>query len=154
MRLHRQVYKTASVELVINKVVSLLGMMYMTAKSEVTSWIAGYVKPVRSGYYERESMWYRLKSMDYFDAESGLWVHRWWDGDESLIYQSLRWRGLKKPHCQKCATKMIASKALAQTYTGQADFPGDTKPVTMSPGGKGKMIDCYKCPSCGWSITK
>ena len=24
----------------------------------------------------------------------------------------------------------------------------------MSPGGPGKLIDCLKCPKCGWSVTK
>lgn len=54
--------------------------------------------------------------------------------------------------CRKCGGQMKPSKAIAQTYTGIADFP-DGEVVTMSAGGPGKLIDCMKCVKCGWSVT-
>lgn len=58
--------------------------------------------------------------------------------------------------CPKCKTEMTVGKAIQQTWTGGTpDFPG--KPytiVTMSAGGPGKLIDCQKCPECGFSVTK
>jgi len=55
--------------------------------------------------------------------------------------------------CRKCNTLMGPGKALEQTYTGTPDFPGDTHPVTMSPGGPGRLAACLKCPTCGYSVT-
>ena len=55
--------------------------------------------------------------------------------------------------CKKCDGAMRPGKAIAQTWTGTPDFPGDTRCVTMSPGGAGKLIDCMKCEACGWSVT-
>lgn len=56
--------------------------------------------------------------------------------------------------CKKCGGEMKPGKAIAQTLTGGLpDFPGDTYCVTLSPGGSGKLIDCLKCASCGWSVT-
>ena len=47
---------------------------------------------------------------------------------------------------------MLPSKAIAQTWTGNPEWPGDTI-CTMSPGGPGVLIDCLKCERCGHSIT-
>lgn len=59
------------------------------------------------------------------------------------------------PICRKCDLPMTAGRALAQTFVaGMPDFPGDTHASTFSAGGPGKMIDCWKCPKCGRSITK
>lgn len=55
--------------------------------------------------------------------------------------------------CKRCKTIMVDGKALAQTVTGSPDFPGDRRGVTLSVGGPGVLIDCLKCPSCGWSMT-
>jgi hypothetical protein len=52
--------------------------------------------------------------------------------------------------CKKCGGEMNPGKAIAQTYTGTKDM-GEV--CTMSPGGKGKLIDCQKCSKCGWSTT-
>ena len=49
---------------------------------------------------------------------------------------------------------MKPSKAIAPTYTGIPDFPGDKHCVTISPGGPGKLVDCLKCEKCGHSVTK
>ncbi len=59
------------------------------------------------------------------------------------------------PICRKCGTLMIHGQAVAQTFVpGSPDFPGDTHAATFSAGGPGRMIDCWKCPECGRSITK
>jgi len=54
--------------------------------------------------------------------------------------------------CKKCGGEMSPGQAIEQTYTGTPDFPGDAYPVTMSPGGPGKLIECSKCKACGWSV--
>lgn len=56
--------------------------------------------------------------------------------------------------CKKCGGEMRLGKAIEQTWIGSPDFPGDTQYITMSPGGQGKLIDCMKCASCGWSVTR
>ncbi len=57
--------------------------------------------------------------------------------------------------CRKCGTTMRPGKALAQTIVGGVpDFPGDHHASTFSAGGPGQMIDCQKCPKCGWSVTE
>ena len=55
--------------------------------------------------------------------------------------------------CKKCGGTMKPGKAIAQTWTGIPDFPGDKHCVTISPDGSGKLIDCVKCEKCGWSLT-
>lgn len=58
--------------------------------------------------------------------------------------------------CPKCNVPLAPGKAIRQTWTaGAPDFIGDANPSiqTMSPGGPGKLIDCLKCPDCGWSTT-
>lgn len=57
--------------------------------------------------------------------------------------------------CRKCDVEMRPGHALAQTFVGgMPDFPGDTHATTFSAGGPGTMIDCWKCPECGRSVTK
>ena len=56
--------------------------------------------------------------------------------------------------CRKCGATMQPGRALAQTFVGGVpDFPGDDHASTFSAGGPGQMIDCLKCPECGWSAT-
>lgn len=55
--------------------------------------------------------------------------------------------------CKNCSTPMRPGQAIQQTYTGTPEFSG-SEIVTLSPGGPGKLIDCIKCPQCGWSVTK
>lgn len=54
--------------------------------------------------------------------------------------------------CPRCYGPMRPGKATMQTFRGFADFPGG-EAVTMSPGGPGKLIDCFKCERCGHSVT-
>ena len=55
--------------------------------------------------------------------------------------------------CPKCKTNLVDGIAMGQTWTGIPDFIGDTRCVTMSPGGPGYLMPCLKCPDCGYSIT-
>lgn len=52
--------------------------------------------------------------------------------------------------CPRCHVEMVPGKAMDQTWAGTPEWPGDTI-VTMSPSGPGKLIDCIKCPQCGYS---
>lgn len=54
--------------------------------------------------------------------------------------------------CRKCGAPMQQGVAIAQTLTGMPDFIGGES-CTVSPGGPGKLIECSKCPECGWSTT-
>jgi DNA-directed RNA polymerase subunit M/transcription elongation factor TFIIS len=56
-------------------------------------------------------------------------------------------------NCKHCNIPMQPGKAIQQTYTGIPDFIGGAV-VTLSPGGPGKLVDCLKCPKCGYSVTK
>lgn len=52
--------------------------------------------------------------------------------------------------CRRCGAQMGNGIAMQQTYTcGSPDF-GEC--VTFSPGGPGRLIECRKCPACGWSV--
>lgn len=58
--------------------------------------------------------------------------------------------------CPKCNVEMEPSKAFENTLVGSPDFVGDTgkeRGCTMSRVGPVKLIDCLKCPECGWSVT-
>lgn len=56
--------------------------------------------------------------------------------------------------CHRCGVEMINGFAIEQTYAGGSpDFPSDTHAVTFSAGGPGRLIPCWKCPSCGFSVT-
>lgn len=55
--------------------------------------------------------------------------------------------------CPNCHSSMQPGVALEQTYGGTPEWPG-ADVVTMSTGGPGKLIDCLKCPICGFSTTK
>ena len=57
--------------------------------------------------------------------------------------------------CHRCDVEMVAGTALAQTYVvGSPDSPGDERASTFSAGGPGKMIECWKCPTCGRSVSR
>lgn len=57
--------------------------------------------------------------------------------------------------CKKCGGQMRPGIATGQTWAaGTPDFQDQTIGVTMSPGGPGKIIECLKCESCGWSVGK
>lgn len=60
---------------------------------------------------------------------------------------------MSEHRCPKCKVALHRGIATGQTYTGSPDFFGDTRAVTMSPGGPGYVMPCLKCPECGYSIT-
>ena len=56
--------------------------------------------------------------------------------------------------CKRRGGIMRPGIAMGQTWSaGVPDFPGQDTCITMSPGGPGRVIDCMKCESCGWSQT-
>lgn len=59
-----------------------------------------------------------------------------------------------RPACKKCRTPMTSGIALMQTYNGIGDFHDGDAVATLSLGGPGQMTACWKCPSCGWSMSK
>lgn len=110
-------------------------------------------------------------------AESALTFDEWWGqhrnddpcfrlkGEEAYVI----WRAAQKNarahlattqsqtealRCRFCGSTMRPGKAMVSTWIGgMPDLPGDTHSVTFSPGGPGRMIDCLKCPKCGYSVT-
>ena len=52
--------------------------------------------------------------------------------------------------CKKCGGNMRKGQAIAQTWIGADDLGGV---CTMSPGGSGELVDCFKCGQCGYSHT-
>ena len=59
------------------------------------------------------------------------------------------------PACHKCAVAMKKGTALQSTLVyGTPDFAGDMRGVTVSEGGPGRFVLCWKCPKCGHSITR
>lgn len=57
------------------------------------------------------------------------------------------------PTCKKCGGKMKPGQAIEETLVGVPDFIGSKGVCTVSPGGKGKLVDCWKCSVCGFSLT-
>lgn len=57
-----------------------------------------------------------------------------------------------RDRCKKCYVEMKSGIALENTVVGLPDFSSDKAPCTVSAGGPGKLVDCMKCPSCGYSI--
>ena len=56
--------------------------------------------------------------------------------------------------CKYCGHRMWPGIAMGQTWSaGIPDFPGQDVCITMSPGGPGRVIDCMKCPQCGYSVS-
>lgn len=72
------------------------------------------------------------------------------DGDNCTLI-TLK-RALNIQTCRKCGGDMKSGMAMCQTLTGIADFIGG-EVCTVSPGGPGKVIGCWKCEQCGWSVT-
>lgn len=58
------------------------------------------------------------------------------------------------PTCRHCQSHMQRGLFTEQTFVGgMPDFPGDTIASTFSAGGPGRLVECWKCPECGWSVT-
>ena len=72
------------------------------------------------------------------------------DGDNCTLIVLKRAIGTQP--CKKCGADMKPGVAIGQTFTGMADFIGG-ECCTVSPGGPGKLVECSKCPECGWSTT-
>ena len=56
--------------------------------------------------------------------------------------------------CKECHMEMRMGKALVDRLSGIPDFIGDDHVCTVSPNGTADLVDCYKCPGCGYSVTK
>lgn len=56
--------------------------------------------------------------------------------------------------CKECKCEMTAGKALVNKLTGIPDFVGDDYVCTVSHGKEADLVDCLKCPECGFSVTK
>lgn len=72
------------------------------------------------------------------------------DGSNCTLIELKRALGIEQ--CRKCGADMQPGVAIGQTLTGMPDFIGG-ECCTVSPGGPGKLIECLKCPECGWSTT-
>ena len=59
---------------------------------------------------------------------------------------------LMTTYCPKDRALLLPGRALQETYTGTGDFREGDRVVTMSVGGGGQLVDCLKCPTCGFSI--
>lgn len=62
------------------------------------------------------------------------------------------------PICNRCNVDMMPGTALASTtVVGMPDFPGqdpsDLRGRTLTDG-PGQLVEAWKCPSCGRSITR
>ena len=58
----------------------------------------------------------------------------------------------RNPKCNNVAMK--PGHVIAPTESdGVLDFPGDTEAITITFGGPGMMVPCWKCPECGRSIA-
>jgi hypothetical protein len=57
-------------------------------------------------------------------------------------------------HCLKCLVPMVAGVALEDVLTGIGDFYASDDVVTVSPSGRVRMVPCWKCPTCGRSVTQ
>lgn len=76
------------------------------------------------------------------------WVDGAWrdaTGDDSTT-------GAKCPRAG-CIGTMRQGVYMAHTLKGAVDFPGDASPVTLSPGGPGRIATCQKCTHCGHSVA-
>jgi hypothetical protein len=56
-----------------------------------------------------------------------------------------------KMDCNRCKILMLPGQALIDNMSGKADFAGDKHPVTVSHNGTAQMVNCLKCPECGYS---
>ena len=58
--------------------------------------------------------------------------------------------------CRRCKVQMKPGVAMGQTWVSFEDFGGDAGSLgaTWSAGGPGSVIECWKCPRCGHSVTK
>ena len=55
--------------------------------------------------------------------------------------------------CKECNIDLEDGYALQDTLTGIPDFIGSNEVCTVSPG-NAKLVECKKCPLCGYSVKK
>ena len=60
----------------------------------------------------------------------------------------------KDMSCKKCGATMKDGQALVNRLTGIPDFIGDDTVCTVSASSKADIVDCLKCPECGYSVAK
>lgn len=60
---------------------------------------------------------------------------------------------VEPPACRRCQAPMQPGIAIGQTVVGEPEWP-NAPAVTLNHGGPGRLIECWKCPACGWSVTK
>lgn len=70
-----------------------------------------------------------------------------------MDYQLAQNINASQPTCRKCNAPMQRGKAITQTFTGVGDFHDGDSVSTLSAGGPGKLVECMKCPECGWSMS-
>lgn len=59
----------------------------------------------------------------------------------------------QKCEAVRCEGAMALGVAMMSTYRGDTpDFHG-CEVVTTSPGGPGRLVGCWKCAVCGWSVS-
>lgn len=59
--------------------------------------------------------------------------------------------------CKRCQVEMVSGKAFQNTLVGFPDFIGDTgleRGCTVSRSGPAKLVEVWKCPECGRSVSK
>lgn len=58
-------------------------------------------------------------------------------------------------NCRECGGKCTPSQAYNNTLVSFDDFGGDAgqRGTTQSRIGPGKLVNCYKCNSCGHSFV-
>ena len=61
---------------------------------------------------------------------------------------------IRSPKCRKCGCAMRGGQALVNTLAGIGDFVGDRYATTQSLTGPPVMESVWKCPKCGYSVTK
>jgi ssDNA-binding Zn-finger/Zn-ribbon topoisomerase 1 len=88
------------------------------------------------------------------------WPRGWGDGVsprfliEEILGLKVEIERLKPLTCKECKCEMVAGKALVDKLSGIPDFIGDDYVCTVSASGKADLVDCLKCPECGYSVTK
>lgn len=58
--------------------------------------------------------------------------------------------------CRVCGGGMTRGSAILSGWSGRPDFPGQEGSeagCTMHEGGIGRIVNCLKCPACGFSVT-
>ena len=58
------------------------------------------------------------------------------------------------PTCNKCNVPMKSGIGLQNALSGLPDFPDDKSACTVSRTGAAEILNVWKCPSCGHSISQ